>query len=182
MNINKNKNKKDSKYLSYILRHSPQTIELNIDEHGWADIEELIQKTKRYKNRHLTLEMIQEIVEMDDKKRYILSDDGKKIRACQGHSINIDLQLTEKAPPLILYHGTARRFLDSIMKEGLKPQNRQYVHLSMEEETALSVGKRHGQPVVLKIMAYNMYEAGYKFFLSENNVWLTAFVPVNYLH
>jgi len=181
MNISKNKKKEASKYLSYILRHSPQTIGLNIDEHGWADIEELIQNTKKYKNRDLTFEMIQEIVETDDKKRYVLSDDGKRIRACQGHSINVDLQLTEKAPPLILYHGTARRFLDSIMKGGLKPQNRQYVHLSMTEEVALSVGKRHGQPVILQIKAYNMYEEGYRFYLSENNIWLTEFVPVKYL-
>jgi putative RNA 2'-phosphotransferase len=130
---------------------------------------------------HLTIELIKTVVETNDKQRFILSDDGKKIRANQEHSIKVDLELERKIPPHILYHGTATRFLDSIMKDGLKPMTRQYVHLSRTEEIALTVGKRHGEPIVLYIDARTMYEEGYKFYLSENKVWLAEKVPVKYI-
>jgi len=173
---------KISKFLSLVLRHSPQTIKLTIDKNGWANIEELIQNTNKYKSLNLTVELLNTIVENDDKQRYIISDDGKRIRANQGHSIKIDLELEAKTPPDILYHGTADRFLDSILKDGLKPMSRQYVHLSQTEETALTVGKRHGEPIILYVNAKNMFEDGYKFYLSENNVWLVNEVPAKYIN
>ena len=176
-----------SKFLSLILRHSPQTIHLNIDKNGWANIDELIQNANKYGGRripkgiHLTIDLINTIVETNDKQRFILSDDGKRIRANQGHSITIDLELDAKIPPDTLYHGTANRFLDSIMKDGLKPMTRQHAHLSQNKEVALTVGKRHGKPIVLYINAKNMFEEGYKFYLSENNVWLVSEVPTKYI-
>jgi putative RNA 2'-phosphotransferase len=170
-----------SKFLSLILRHSPETIHLNMDKNGWANIDELIANDNKYKKMYLSTELIKTIVETNDKQRFILSDDGKKIRANQGHSIQIDLELECKIPPDILYHGTTDRFLDSILKDGLKPMSRQYVHLSQSEETALTVGKRHGKPVVLCIMAKIMYDEGIKFYLSKNNVWLVDNVPVKYI-
>ena len=160
-----------SKFLSLILRHSPETIHLNIDKNGWANIDELIANANKYKKMYLSTELIKATVETNDKQRFIISDDGKRIRANQGHSIQIDLELECKTPPDILYHGTTDRFLDSILKDGLKPMSRQYVHLSQNEETALTVGKRHGNPVVLYIMAKTMYDEGNKFYLSENNEW-----------
>jgi putative RNA 2'-phosphotransferase len=153
-----------------------------MDKNGWVKINELILNTKKYKNICLTVELIKTVVENDNKQRFIISDDGKKIRANQGHSIIVDLELESKTPPDILYHGTASRFLDSIMKNGLKPMRRQYVHLSQTEETALTVGRRHGNPIILYIDAKNMYEGGYKFYLSENNIWLVDNVPVKYIN
>jgi putative RNA 2'-phosphotransferase len=173
---------KISKFLSLVLRHSPETIHLNMDKNGWVNINELISNANKYKNMRLNTDLIKLVVETDDKQRFIISDDGKRIRANQGHSITVDLELENKTPPDVLYHGTASRFLDSIMKGGLKPISRQYVHLSSTEETALTVGKRHGNPVVLYIDAKNMYEEGYKFYLSENKVWLVDNVPVKYIN
>jgi putative RNA 2'-phosphotransferase len=173
---------KISKFLSLILRHSPETIHVNMDKNGWVGIRELIDNANKYKNLHLTAEIIKTIVETNDKQRFIISDDGKRIRANQGHSITVDLELESKIPPDILYHGTATRFLDSIMKEGLKPMTRQYVHLSGTEETAITVGKRHGKPIVLHVDAKGMHEEGYKFYLSENKVWLVDKVPTKYIN
>jgi putative RNA 2'-phosphotransferase len=172
---------KISKFLSLVLRHSPETIHVNMDKNGWVSIQELIDNANKYKNLHLTFDDIQFIVETNDKQRFRISDDGKRIRANQGHSIAVDLELENKMPPDILYHGTAIRFLDSIMKDGLKPAGRQYVHLSQTEEIAITVGKRHGKPVVLYIDTKTMYEENYKFYLSENKVWLVDNVPVKYI-
>jgi len=174
-------NTRVSKFLSLVLRHSPEIIHLNIDKNGWAGIDEIIDKAGKYKSLHLSVELIKEVVEKNDKQRFIISDDGKRIRANQGHSITIDLELESKTPPDILYHGTATRFLGSIMKDGLKPMTRQYVHLSATEKTALTVGKRHGEPTVLHIDAKGMYEDGYKFYLSENGIWLVEKVPAEYI-
>ncbi|MDR2633727.1 MAG: RNA 2'-phosphotransferase [Treponema sp.] len=150
----KNKSKDDhiriSKFLSLVLRHSPETIRLNMDKNGWVNINELIDNANKYKNMHLNNDLIKIIVETNDKQRFILSDDRKRIRANQGHSITVDLELENKIPPDILYHGTATRFLDPIMKEGLKPMTRQYVHLSPTATIALTVGKRHGKAIVLR--------------------------------
>jgi len=180
-NKSNNTNVRISKFLSLILRHSPETIHLTIDKNGWANIDELISNANKYKKMYLSTELIKTIVETNDKQRFSISDDGKRIRANQGHSIQIDLELECKTPPDILYHGTTDRFLDSILKDGLKPMSRQYVHLSQSEETALSVGKRHGKPIILYIMAKTMYDEGYKFYLSENNVWLVDNVPAKYI-
>ncbi|SIO96657.1 RNA 2'-phosphotransferase [Vibrio spartinae] len=166
-----------SKFLSLVLRHKPETIGLTLDPHGWANIDELIHKASTSNEiENIDRDLIQEVVDTNDKKRFIMSEDGQHIRANQGHSIRVDLQLQPSVPPEFLYHGTATRFLDSIIEQGLKPQQRQHVHLSADTETAVSVGKRYGKPVILKIKARLMYEQGYEFYLSENGVWLTSYV------
>ena len=173
---------KISKFLSLVLRHSPETIRLDMDKNGWVSINELIANTNKYKNMNLNHDIIKTVVANNDKQRFIVSDDGKRIRANQGHSITVDLELENKKPPDVLYHRTASRFLESIMRDGIKSMNRQYVHLSLTEETAQKVGKRHGNPVILFINSKDMHEEGHKFYLSENKVWLVRYVPVKYIN
>jgi putative RNA 2'-phosphotransferase len=174
--MNKNNIKKISKFLSLLLRHNPQTIGLKLDANGWADIDEIIEKSK---NIELNQALIDEVVAKNDKQRFVIKEN--KIRANQGHSIDVDLEFKAITPPNMLYHGTATRFLDSIMKTGLTKQKRQHVHLSKEIATAIAVGKRHGKVVLLEIETKKMFESGYKFYLSENGVWLTDVVPVEYI-
>lgn len=170
-----------SKFLSYVLRHEPQAIGLQLDREGWAVIRELTACAKQA-GRDLDNALLREVVATSDKKRFAISDDGLRIRAVQGHSTDtVAIAYTEKVPPEILYHGTATRFLDSILREGLKSGSRQHVHLSENVETAKAVGQRYGKPVVLKIEALRMYQQGFKFFQADNGVWLTAQVPVGYL-
>ena len=173
---------KISKFLSYLLRHKPETIGLTLDKQGWANIDELIDKANLSNNGPtLNRTLIETVVRTNDKKRFIISKDGQKIRAAQGHSVDVDLQLKPMEPPKFLYHGTATRFLDSILKEGLKSQQRQYVHLSKDVQTATQVGQRYGKPVILTINALLMHKHGFKFYLSENEVWLTKAVPADFL-
>lgn len=167
---------KISKFLSFILRHNPQSIQLKLDTNGWAKIDELIAKSKDVK---LTKKLISETVKQDSKQRFII--DENKIRANQGHSIKINLGLEAVVPPKILYHGTATRFLLSIMETGLTKQARQHVHLSTDIQTATTVGKRHGKVIILEIDAKKMHELGYKFYISENAVWLTDNIPIEFL-
>lgn len=167
---------KISKYLSYILRHKPESIGLQLDSHGWIEINELISKTSKF---NLTKELLIKITDKDSKKRFIIQDN--KIRANQGHSIIVDLDLKNISPPIRLYHGTAIRFLDSIMNKGIRSQSRQYVHISDDINIAKNVGKRHGKVVILQIDSRKMYEDGYIFLLSENMVWLTNYIPVKYI-
>ena len=167
---------KISKYLSYILRHKPESINLILDNYGWANIDELIDKTNEFS---LTRKMIDEVVTSNDKQRFTIKKDH--IRANQGHSIAVDLELKVKKPNDVLYHGTATRFLDSILKLGILPQNREHVHLSHDKEIATTVAKRHGKPIILVIDALKMHQDNYKFFLSSNNVWLTDYIPLKYL-
>ena len=168
--------KKVSKFLSLILRHKPQTIGLTLDSHGWAEIDELLSKSKIMK---LNREILDKVVKENDKQRFII--DGDRIRANQGHSLDIDLELKVVTPPNLLFHGTATQFIASIMKIGLIKQRRQHVHLSEKRETAISVGRRHGEVVLLKIDSQKMFDDGYDFYLSENGVWLTDVVPFKYL-
>lgn len=171
-----------SKYLSYLLRHNPKDANLNMDKNGWVSVQELITNTCNFgKTKRFTLEILEYIVSNDNKCRYKFNEDKTKIRANQGHSINIDLELKEVVPEGNLYHGTATRFVDSIMKYGIKSQNRQYVHLSSDIEKALEVGKRHGDPIVLEIDVEKMVNDGIKFYLSENDVWLTEYVDNKYI-
>lgn len=180
--MNKTESTKISKFLSFVLRHKPDAIGLLLDEYGWADIQELIKKINDSGELDfLGYEQLEEVVLSSDKKRFIISADGLRIRANQGHSIQVDLQLKEVTPPEMLYHGTARQFLDSIRQEGLKSGERCHVHLSTNMETALSVGQRYGKPVILKIKALQMFQQGFKFFLSENGVWLVDQVPVEFI-
>lgn len=173
--------KEQSKYLSLVLRHQPEAIGLTLSNDGWADINELIAKSNRL-GFAFSVESIADIVATNDKQRFKLSEDKKKIRANQGHSIHVDVGLAKKAPPEILFHGTATRFLESIKDQGLIPGSRQYVHLSIDKETAIKVGKRHGSPVVFEIKSGKMQEEGFEFFVSENNVWLTKHVPPDFIN
>lgn len=168
-----------SKFLSLVLRHKPETIGLRLDGQGWADISELLEKAKN--SYRLTRDDLLEIVATNEKKRFALNDDGTKIRASQGHSVKVDLDLRPSIPPPVLYHGTADRFLDSIKRDGLIKMNRNHVHLSKNRETAISVGSRHGRVVVLEIDSKQMQNDGYSFYLSDNGVWLTEHVPERYI-
>ncbi|WP_413927491.1 RNA 2'-phosphotransferase [Clostridioides sp. ES-S-0108-01] len=178
----KSMSKKDnlSVFISLILRHKPETIGIKLDNYGYADVNELIGNINST-GRNINMEILEQIVKEDDKQRYSFNDDRSKIRANQGHSINVDVELKELEPPKYLYHGTATRFLDNIKNEGIIKQNRLYVHLSNDIDTAAKVGKRHGVPVVLKINTGKMYENGYKFYLSENNIWLCEYIPFEYV-
>ncbi|WP_284462644.1 RNA 2'-phosphotransferase [Chryseobacterium sp.] len=172
--------KKISKFLSLILRHQPESIGLNLDENGWADVEEL--RTKSAKKRmHFTLEELDEVVETNNKKRFAFNDDKTKIRASQGHSIDIDLALEALQPPEFLYHGTAETNISSILEKGIEKINRQHVHLSADKETATKVGMRHGKPIILTIRTGKMHEDGLFFYQSANGVWLTEFVDSKYI-
>lgn len=175
----KDNNKKISKFLSYVLRHDPASIELKLDENGWAEVQELIKCASKHR-KHFSLEKLHEVVDTNDKQRFSISEDGKRIRASQGHSIKIDLALEAISPPDKLYHGTAVRFLDSIFNDGLQSKNRHHVHLSKDTATALTVGQRHGKPAILEIDAKSMSADGYLFYCSANGVWLTETVPPQY--
>lgn len=168
-----------SKFISLVLRHKPQAAHITLDEHGWADVKELLNGINDT-GRKIDMAVLEEIVATDNKQRYSFNQDKTLIRANQGHSVLVDVELKEHKPPEILYHGTAVRFLGNIRNEGLKPMSRLYVHLSKDVETALKVGKRHGEPVVLKVHSGEMHRDGYKFYLSENGVWLTKRVNVEY--
>ena len=170
-----------SKFLSLILRHNPGKIGLQLDPHGWANVSDCIKKVNQARKQPISLHDLEQIVTNDNKQRYSFNSDKSRIRANQGHSIDIDLGLTPQAPPAVLYHGTASRFIDSIMAKGLLPRSRQHVHLSLDIETATIVGKRHGKPVVLTINSGQMLKDGHLFYLSDNNIWLTDHVPVKYI-
>lgn len=175
----KHKNDKLSVFISLILRHKPETIGISLDEHGWADVRELLDGVNRA-GRQIDFGMLEEIVRADEKGRYSFNNNRTMIRANQGHSIPVDVELEEKRPPELLYHGTAQRFMDSVMKQGLKPMSRLYVHLSKDAGTAAKVGKRHGSPRVLTVRAGDMKKDGYRFYESANGVWLTKQVPPEY--
>ena len=168
-----------SKFIALILRHKPETIGITLDEHGWANVGELIAGIAR--QQPFTMEMLEEIVRTDNKQRYSFNEDKTLIRANQGHSIPVDVELPEKLPPAILYHGTGTKYTESINEQGLIPKSRLYVHLSQDYETAVKVGQRHGKPFVYKVDAGRMSADGYKFFLSINGVWLTKRVLPEYL-
>ncbi len=169
-----------SRFISLILRHKPEAAGIQLDEHGWASVEALIQGINGT-GRSLDNALLEEIVRTDEKGRYSFNEDRTKIRANQGHSLPVDVELREAEAPAVLYHGTATRFLDCILREGLKPMGRLYVHLSKDYDTAVKVGSRHGKPVVLRVDAARMQEDGCRFYLSRNDVWLTEQVPFRYL-
>jgi len=178
--MNENIAKSVSKFLSLVLRHSPEKIGLKLDENGWADVAELIAKCNK-KGQKLNPELLDYVVENNDKKRFAYNDDKTKIRASQGHSISVELNLAETEPLDFLYHGTVGKFMESIRNEGLKKMSRQHVHLSKDKETAIKVGSRRGAPQILTIRSGEMFKDGFKFYLSDNNVWLTDEVPAKYI-
>jgi len=169
-----------SKFMSLVLRHQPQEIGIKLDENGWADVIELIQKSAK-KGVRFSIKDLQIVVETNDKKRFAFNEDKTRIRANQGHSIAIDLALNPVVPPQFLFHGTAEKNLNSIRDSGIKKMNRQHVHLSQDQETAKKVGSRHGKPVILTILSGLMQKDGILFYQSENGVWLTDFVDVKYI-
>lgn len=171
---------KTGRLLCFVLRHHPEAIGITVDEHGWADVEALVRgmQTKMRFSR----EELDELVRDDEKQRYTYNADRSKIRANQGHSIPVDLEMEALVPPDVLWHGSARRFDPSIQEYGLIPGSRLHVHLSSDPATAKAVGARHGTPVVYEVLSGQMYQDGYTFYRSQNGVWLTKAVPARYLN
>lgn len=172
--------KRISKLLSLVLRHAPEKIDLTLDKNGWASVDELLQQCNTF-NYQIDQDLLRLVVDTNDKKRFIFNEDHTKIRANQGHSIQVDLNLNEQEPPLFLYHGTVAKFMENIKTEGLKKMNRQHVHLSDQLATANKVGSRRGKPIILSIRSKAMHEDGFVFYQSENGVWLTDQVPCKYI-
>lgn len=169
-----------SKFLSLVLRHQPGTIGLTLDPMGWANVAELIEKANA-NGIKLDANILQHIVATNTKKRFSFNDGLDKIRASQGHSIEVELGYVAQQPPEILFHGTSESSVKSILQTGLDKRQRQHVHLSQDIETAIKVGQRHGKPFVFEVAAGQMFREEYKFYLSDNNVWLTDHVPAKFL-
>ena len=169
-----------SKFISLVLRHRPELIGIEMDDQGWVDTRELIDKSSKI-GQKLDLPALQYIVENNNKKRFLFNEDQSRIRASQGHSVKIDLGYKPVNPPEFLYHGTTSKYLGNIMQEGLKKRKRHHVHLSADKETARQVGGRHGKPKILIVHSGDMQKSGYKFYQSDNGVWLTDHVPENFI-
>ncbi len=170
-----------SKFLSLVLRHEPEKAGLTLDEAGWADVDELLAGCNR-RGKDLSRSRLERIVADCEKQRFAFSPDRTRIRASQGHSVEVDLQYEPRTPPETLYHGTATRFLDSIRQQGLLKMERHHVHLSAETTMTMKVGARHGRPVLLTIRAGEMAAAGHVFYVSANHVWLVEAVPPEFIH
>lgn len=171
---------KKSKVLSYVLRHRPDSIGISLDSNGWINTTELLNALNE-SGASITFTELLRIVNENDKQRFAFNNDRTQIRASQGHSVKVDLKLHATLPPVTLYHGTSVASLEAIKKKGLLPMNRQHVHLSKDPQTALQVGSRHGKAVILEINAEKMNSAGYKFYISENKVWLADEIPAKYI-
>lgn len=167
------------KLLALVLRHKPQELGLTVDAHGWAQVDAVVQAFSKI--GPFDKRLLEQIVQTDSKGRYSFNTDKTKIRANQGHSLPVDVELAQVQPPEVLYHGTGEKYVQSINARGLLPQSRLYVHLSQDRATAVNVGKRHGRPVVYRVAAGAMARAGCEFYLSVNGVWLTKRVPAEYL-
>jgi len=178
--VNARETVKTSKFLSLILRHEPERVGLKLDSAGWVSVSELLEAVNRH-GLSLSIEQLKEIVATNDKRRFAFSEDGLKIRASQGHSLNVDLQYQPEVPPEFLYHGTPEKFVKSIRATGLSKGERHDVHLSRDAATAIRVGQRRGKPVVLKVLAVDMHRAGHVFRRAANNVWLVDFVPAEFI-
>jgi putative RNA 2'-phosphotransferase len=170
-----------SKFLSYVLRHSPEAAGISLDREGWAEVAQVLEAARR-KGFEVDEAQLGAVVANSEKKRFTLSEDGARIRAAQGHSTaQVEIAFAPMAPPALLYHGTAEANLPSILSSGLGPRNRHYVHLSPDEATAVQVGRRHGKPVVLRVDSGAMHAAGHIFYRADNGVWLTRSVPPEFL-
>jgi putative RNA 2'-phosphotransferase len=171
-----------SKFLSYVLRHNPGQIGLELDKNGWANVEELLHRCQVVgRAKGLNREIMDEVVATNNKKRFEYSEDGKKIRARQGHSVQVDLGDEPTEPPEILFHGTPTKSVEAIKSGGLLKMSRHAVHLSKDHATAYDVGRRRGKPVIIQVQARKMHGDGYKFYLTANGVWYTDHVPTDYL-
>lgn len=178
--ISKEKTTRISKFLSMVLRHKPENVGITLDENGWTDVPVLLKQL----NAHgitVSLDILKHVVDTNEKKRFAFNENFSRIRANQGHSVTVSLDYAPQEPPAELYHGTAQGFVTSIMATGLNKRTRHHVHLSTDIKTATAVGQRHGKPVIFVVLAKAMHEAGFTFFVSDNNVWLTDHVPVQYL-
>ncbi|QKW22173.1 RNA 2'-phosphotransferase [Kitasatospora sp. NA04385] len=171
---------KTSKMLSRILRHDPGAVGVTLDAAGWVGVDALLAALARHR-RPLTRAELDHVVATNNKRRFAYSEDGRSIRASQGHTVEVDLGLPAAVPPDVLFHGTAERALRYVLAEGLRPMTRRDVHLSADTDTAVKVGSRHGRPVVLEVDAAGMVRDGHEFRVSANGVWLTDAVPVRYL-
>lgn len=178
--MNKDRATSISKYLSLVLRHNPAAAGVTLDEEGWVRVEDLLAGAARH-GHSFTRAELEQVVQKSEKQRFAFSSDAQLIRANQGHSVSVDLGLTPRTPPEVLYHGTVERFLYSIIARGVEKRSRQYVHLSLDVATATRVGSRRGEPVILKIAAASMHSDGFRFFCSANGVWLTEYVPPQYI-
>jgi len=181
MSSSSEKFKSLSKFLSLVLRHNPSAAHISLDPNGWANVNDLIAGVTKAGKKGFSSAVLEEIVASDSKMRYSFNDDHTLIRANQGHSVSVDLQFQPVQPPSVLYHGTATRFLSSILESGLIPGSRTHVHLSADLATATAVGKRHGKPVILIVNAQEMAAQGIAFYLSANGVWLVDKVPPHFL-
>lgn len=179
--VNKEFENKMSKFLSFILRHQPYSLGIELDEFGYALVDDLLEKMNKKNNTSLTVEDLIYIVGNDSKLRYDLKENNTKIRCNQGHSFPVNLELKNVQPPSVLYHGTATKFKKAIEEQGLKSMGRHHVHLSETKETALSVGTRHGDPIIYVVDTLEMVRDGKEFYVSANNVWLTDSVEFKYL-
>lgn len=171
---------KVSRFLSLILRHQPEAVGLKLDENGWARVDDLIAACAAH-GREFTRAELREVVETNDKKRFAFDETGAKIRASQGHSVEVEIEFEKQTPPAVLYHGTAERNVGSIFESGLQKMKRHHVHLSADVETARKVGIRYGKPVIFQVDTKAMLENGAEFFVSANGVWLVANVPPQFL-
>jgi len=182
--LNNTMNEKDtvsiSKFLSLVLRHQPQLIGIELDEQGWVNVDELLKQANVHGN-NLDMELLSHVVETNSKKRFAFDQNRQRIRASQGHSVEVELGYQPQMPPEILYHGTGEKSVTAIQESGLEKRSRQHVHLSRDIETAIQVGSRHGKPAVFNVLAGEMHKNGCVFYLSENKVWLTDKVPVQFL-
>lgn len=169
-----------SKFLSKHLRHAPEDLGLTLEDGGWVRVDDLLAGCERAGMR-IDLGLLKQVVADNDKKRFEFDKTGERIRASQGHSVEVDLQLTARTPPDVLYHGTAQAALPAILASGLLPMARHHVHLSATTETARKVGARHGKPVVLVVDAAGLHRDGHLFYCSTNGVWLVDAVPPLFL-
>ncbi|RFM29141.1 RNA 2'-phosphotransferase [Deminuibacter soli] len=169
-----------SQFLSLFLRHKPQIIELTLDEQGWVSVNKLVDKMNK-NGFPISPELLDYVVANNDKQRFTFNEDRTKIRAAQGHSVDVNLNYNPIQPPTILYHGTGKPSVPSILSKGIDKRTRLHVHLSHDKETATTVGSRHGQPYVFAVAAGQMHQDGHPFYLSDNQVWLTPHVPAQYI-
>jgi putative RNA 2'-phosphotransferase len=178
--MDEKRKKKISKFLSLILRHKPEVVGLKLEKNGWVSVEKLIKACADY-GKKFTLAELKEVVETNDKKRFAFNDNETKIRASQGHSVEVEIEFEKQTPPKILYHGTAEKNVGIIFAEGLKKISRHHVHLSSDIETARKVGRRYGKPVIFQIDTVSMKAEGFEFYISANGVWLVEGVPPKFL-
>jgi putative RNA 2'-phosphotransferase len=178
--MNEQETRRISKFMSLVLRHSPEKIGIQLDENGWVDVEALLNGMRKAR-KAISRETLEYVVENNNKKRFAFNEDGTKIRASQGHSVKIELGYDPVEPPEFLYHGTVQKYLDAIMENGIQRMSRHHVHLSHEVETATVVGNRRGSAIILTIHSRQMQQDGHKFYISENGVWLTDEVPGRYI-